>query len=137
MRRGWTLVELVLVLAVAGLVMAVALPPMAAWRDRWLVRRARDDAAVLFAAARWRAQGVGRSVTVTIDAARGAVLATHDTWRLVRELDAAYGITLRANRSTLVYRPDGLTSGAANVTLVVARGAAAESLRVSRLGRVR
>lgn len=126
-----------MVLAVAGLLMAVALPPMAAWRNRWMVRRARDDAAVLFAAARWRAQGVGRSVTVTIDASRGALTAAHGAWRLVRELDAAYGVLLSANRTNVVYRPDGLTSGAANLTLVLSRGEAAESLRVSRLGRVR
>lgn len=135
-RRGATLVETVVVLAVIGLLAALAVPPALGLRDRWLARRARDDVAMLLAAARWRAQVSGRAVTVALDR-RGVITAEQPGWRLVRALTAAYGTTLDANRPGLVYRADGLTAGAANLTAILARGAAAETLRVSRLGRVR
>jgi type II secretory pathway pseudopilin PulG len=137
MRRGWTLVDLVVVLALVGVVLAVALPPVARWQHRWRVRQARDDVIWLLAAARWRAQAAGRAVTVQVTPAVGRVEAQHDAWRVSRNLGAAYGVQLWANRVSLVFRPDGVAAGAANLTLVVSRGAVAESVRVSRLGRVR
>lgn len=135
-RRGWTLLELVVVLSLVGMLLALAVPPTQRLRDRWLARRARDDVAMLFTAARWRAQISGRAVTITlVDAQR--VAAEQDGWRLVRAIDAAYGAALRANRPSLVYRADGLAAGAANLTAILTRGTASETLRVSRLGRVR
>ncbi|MCU0622427.1 MAG: prepilin-type N-terminal cleavage/methylation domain-containing protein [Gemmatimonadaceae bacterium] len=135
-RRGWTLLELVVVLTIVGTGLALAVPPLWHLRDRWLARRARDDLVLLLTAARWRAQVSGRAVVVGLGA-DGLATAEQPGWRLVRALEAAYGTTLRANRPSLVYRADGLAAGAANLTAVVGRGAVAETVRVSRLGRVR
>lgn len=136
MRRGLTLLELVLVLSIIGVITATVAPPMLRLRDRWLTRRARDDIAMLFAAARWRAQVSGRAVTVTLGA-DGRATAEQPDWHLVRHVTQAYGTTLESNRPTLVYRADGLAAGAANLTAILRRGAVADTLRVSRLGRVR
>jgi hypothetical protein len=46
-------------------------------------------------------------------------------------------VALEATRDSLAYGPDGLGVGAANLRLVLRRGAAADTLSVSRLGRVR
>jgi hypothetical protein len=50
---------------------------------------------------------------------------------------AAHGVTLRASRDTLTFAPTGLGHGASNTTIVVSRGRRADTLVVSRLGRVR
>jgi hypothetical protein len=62
--------------------------------------------------------------------ARGIVLSR-------AALGHAHGVTLSTTRDTLSYDVRGLGYGAANLTMVARRGAAAESLVVSRVGRVR
>jgi hypothetical protein len=52
-------------------------------------------------------------------------------------LGHAHGVTIAANRDSITYDVRGLGYGAANVTLVARRGRAADSLVVSRLGRLR
>jgi hypothetical protein len=52
-------------------------------------------------------------------------------------LGHAHGVALAANRDSLVFDVRGLGYGAANLTMIARRGGAAESLVVSRLGRVR
>lgn len=135
-RPGFSLLEVTVAVAVVGVVTAVTVPPALRFRDRWLARGARDDVALLLAAARWRAQVSGRAVTVRLGP-RDLVVAEQPGWRLARAVGAAYGATLASNRPTLTYRADGLAAGAANLTAVLARGTARETLRVSRLGRVR
>jgi hypothetical protein len=55
----------------------------------------------------------------------------------VSDLRALYGVRLAASRDSLAYAADGLGWGAANARLVVRRGMSAETVTVSRLGRVR
>jgi hypothetical protein len=74
-------------------------------------------------------------VTVQPASARLVVHAGADTlrgasWR-------ALGVTVEATRDSLAYGPDGLGVGAANLRLILRRGGAADTLSVSRLGRVR
>jgi type II secretory pathway pseudopilin PulG len=135
-RVGVTLLELVVVVAVAATLSALALPALRALQHRWQVRQARDDLHGLLAAARWRAIAHRTQVTVWFGA-DGVVRAESHAWRLARPLAAAYGVTLRANRPSTAYGPDGLGLGAANLTIALRRGDAADSVVISRLGRVR
>ena len=75
---------------------------------------------------------------VVVDEALSVVRVEADTQTLHRrDLSALHHVTLRATRDTVTYAPTGLGWGLANTTIVVARGARAESVTVSRLGRVR
>lgn len=137
-RAGMTLVELLVVLALVGIVAAIAIPRGARLRDGAAVRAAALDAEQAFALARAEAVGWRSAVAVRIDTAaarlelrRGADLL------LVRALGDAYHVRLSATRDSLAYDARGLGRGAANLTLVVRRGSVAESLVVSRLGRLR
>ena len=77
-------------------------------------------------------------VRVVVDEALSVVRVEADTQTLHhRDLSALHHVTLRATRDTVTYAPTGLGWGLANTTIVVARGARAESVTVSRLGRVR
>ena len=54
-----------------------------------------------------------------------------------RELTRVHGVTLSSTRVTITYSATGLGYGAANLTLTVARNLSADTIYVSRLGRVR
>jgi type II secretory pathway pseudopilin PulG len=138
MRRGTTLPELLLVVAMLGLLAIVALPRAGALRDRLSVHGAANDVAALLADARERALLRTERTAFAVDIATGLAVVRigADTLR-ARQLRDVHGVTVSATRDSLAYSPLGLGYGAANTSIVVRRNAAAETLFVSRLGRVR
>lgn len=137
-RRGFSLLELTVVVTIAGIVLALAVPRLAHMRDAASVRSAMGELAELFSAARQEAVARRAPVTVGIDAARGDVELRAGGVRLLRRsLAASYGVSVGANRDSTVYDPRGIGFGLANVTIIVRRGAVVDTLRMSRLGRVR
>ena len=137
-RTGITLVELCLVLALVGMLASIAMLHVARYLDRAAARAAIAEAATVVLRARDEAVARRSPVSVRIDtvaaalelSARGVVLSR-------AALGHAHGVALSTTRDTLAYDVRGLGYGAANLTMVARRGAAAESLVVSRLGRVR
>lgn len=138
MRHGATLLEIVLALSLAAVAMAMALPAFTRLLDGMAVRGATAEARALFGTARHVAIHRAAPVTVELDTVRARIVvrATGDTIR-TRDLGAVHGVRFTATRATTVYAASGLGYGASNLTLVIRRGAAAETLTVSRLGRVR
>ena len=138
MRRGTTLLELALVLAVMGALASFVLLPAARALDRIQVRAA--AAALTSACAYARQAAVTRSVraVVSLDTARGrvVVVAGSDTLR-TDDLAARFGISLTTSNATLTYAPTGLATGLSNLRAILRRGGAADTVTVSRLGRVR
>jgi hypothetical protein len=108
-----------------------------AQRDRSAVRAARTAAVTAFDQMRALALTRATHAAMRIDtaAARLVVHAGRDT--VVRvEMFRAWGVRLAATRDSTAIAPDGLGYGAANLRLILSRGAAADSIIVSRLGRV-
>lgn len=138
MRRGLTLIELALVVAVAGIVMAMGVSGARRLLDGMSVRAATGEAHTLFGAARQLAILHGRRVTLQIDTAgsRLVVVSAADTLR-VRQLGEVHGVRIMATRLATTYEANGLGHGASNLTMVITRGRAADTLTISRLGRVR
>lgn len=138
MRRGATLPEIIIALCMLGIVTAVAGLRVADFRDRSSVGRAAGETVATFAAARrW---SLSRSVrtAVSIDTAAATLLVrSYDDTILLRRLGASHGVWLSTSRDSMAYAPNGLGYGASNLTVVLRRGAAAETVVVSRLGRVR
>lgn len=133
-----TLIELLIALAVTATMLAVAVPPIAAGRDRASVHAASRDVETLFADA--RAQALTRRVTVWLvldSAGRRASLRIPGIGTRSRPVGSLYGVSLHATRDSMSYDARGLGRGAANLTVVLERGRARDSLVVSRLGRVR
>jgi Tfp pilus assembly protein FimT len=135
---GTTLAELAAVLALTAIVLSVAIPQSRRVVERAAVRGAVADVVTTLSAARQIAVARGGGVAVTVDerAATLRVVRGADTLE-TRPLGRAFGVTLRSTRDSLAYDARGLGSGAANLTLVVVRGATADTVVVSRLGRVR
>jgi hypothetical protein len=81
-------------------------------------------------------RGTRTAVRLDADRASVPVHAGADT-ALRRPLAAAHGVTLATTRDSAAYAPSGLGFGASNLSAVLRRGGVAETVVVSRLGRVR
>ena len=137
-RRAATLPELLLVLGLLGLVAAFALRAGAPLLDAARVRSAADELRSAYATARELAMLRSERAAVRVTPATGAVVVHLRTdTALRRPLGALYGVRLTTSRDSMAYAASGLGWGAANLQVVVARGAVAETVTVSRLGRVR
>lgn len=138
MKRGFNVVELTVVLAVIAILSAIVLPRAAGFIDAFEVRGAVTELDALFSTARHVAIARAAQATLEIDPARG-VVSVHvgsDTVQK-REIERAHGVTLLSTRTSITYSPTGIGYGAGNLTLIVARNLAADTIYVSRLGRVR
>jgi Tfp pilus assembly protein FimT len=137
-RPGTTLLELTVVLAILGVTTAMVVAPAARTLDRLAARGAAADVVWTLTAARHAAVLRGVAVEVTLDPgtamawvrdAAGGPIAT-------RDLGGVHGVRLAASNRTITFDARGLGWGLANSTIVLRRGAAAETVVVSRLGRV-
>lgn len=138
MRRGTTLVELMMVLVLMSMGLALATPRFSAMRDRASVSSATAELVATLATARSTAIARGGEVAAHVDDGRGELwlVAGGDTVQF-RPLAATHGVTLSATRDIVTYGPTGRGAGASNSRVIVRRGAAADTVLVSRLGRVR
>ena len=138
MRRGITLVELVMVCTFLALLAGLTVPRIGAVLDAVRLDQAAHEVAGALTLARATAIGRGAFVHVVIDEAAGAVRVESggDTLR-TRALRTLHRVSLRASRDTITYAPTGMGHGVANSTIVVGIGARAETVTVSRLGRMR
>jgi prepilin-type N-terminal cleavage/methylation domain-containing protein len=139
MKRGFTLIEMAIVLVVVGILIGLASPRIARYADSLAVRRARDETAAFFSRAR---------ITAVYRAVRLSVIFSDDSLLAIAEgaVDsvvsrtpgpARYGVELTASRPEIRLYPNGLGLGAANTKLVFRRGESADSLTISRLGRLK
>lgn len=137
-RSGFTLLETILVVTIIGILTGFAIPNTRRALDRIAVSNATADAVSTLELARHLAMTRGERVSVDIDSghARLTLRAGADTIRQ-RDEKAIHGVRYAPSRSPVVYSPLGLGFGVSNLTLIVTRGAAAETVTVSRLGRVR
>jgi prepilin-type N-terminal cleavage/methylation domain-containing protein len=139
MRKGVTLPELVVVIVMVGILLGLALPRLAAWLDWLAVDRAAQEIAAFHWTARFTA--IFRAQRVRLDFSSDSLRATlegpTDSVFLRWPGPARYGVSLTASRSTIRFQANGLGLGAADTKLVLRRGAEAESLTTSLLGRLK
>lgn len=125
-------------LAIVSVLTAMAVPPVHRLADEIGARGAAGDVAELLGVARQLAMARWVRTSVVIDTAGGVVTLIVGPDTLVRrDVRREHGATLRASRLAATYTPLGLALGVSNLTVVAVRGAAAETVTVSRLGRVR
>jgi len=136
-RLAFSLVEMLFVVAIVSVLALLAVPRYVALRDRASVRSAVTASIAAFDAARSLALTRGRHAAVRIDTL-GARLVVHSFRDTVLRvpLGASWGVSVSASRDSSAIAPDGLGYGAANLSLFLSRGAAADTVTVSRLGRV-
>jgi prepilin-type N-terminal cleavage/methylation domain-containing protein len=138
MRRGFSLLELVLVLAVVGLLFGIALPRLAGAVDRIEVESAANHLTAAHQRARIMAVTRSQVLVLTIQAdslvIRPRGQANH-LW--AEDGPTATGVTLEGPARQFTISPVGLTLGYSNSTLRLSRGSVSRTIVISRLGRVR
>ena len=140
MRRGFTLAELVVVVAILAMVTAVTLPRLAGIRDWIAVDTAAQEVMSAIAVARnaavmqgTRSRAVIAADSLRIDRWRG------DSWGDLHRLPGPdrHGVALEVSNPVVVFEPIGLAWGLSNTTVVLRRGTRVATITVSRLGRVK
>jgi Tfp pilus assembly protein FimT len=134
-RSGVTLIEQLGVLALAAILLAITVVSGARLLDAMAVSAASQELVDLVAGARDAAFATQRRTAVRFDAPEGRVLVHAESDTIARTVLTA-GIRLEATRDSMAYAPSGLGYGAANLRLIVSRGRSADTITISRLGRV-
>jgi prepilin-type N-terminal cleavage/methylation domain-containing protein len=138
MRIGVTLPEIMLVLALIGIVLGIAVPPLSRTLDRIEVAAAASHIAAAHSRARLLAVARNRVVVLTVDSLSLNIRDRGTTVPLwSRRGPALAGVSLNGPARTFTMSPQGYSLGLSNATLRVSRGRATRAVIVSRLGRVR
>jgi prepilin-type N-terminal cleavage/methylation domain-containing protein len=137
-RRAFTIIEVTVTLCILSVLSAIAMPWAGKLLDRVHVRGAVVEIESVFSSARHIAIARSAQATVEIDTVARAIYVSvgKDTLR-ERQIGADHDVRLSATRSRMTYSATGMGYGAANLSVVVRRSSAADTVFVSRLGRLR
>jgi Tfp pilus assembly protein FimT len=138
MRRGTTLLELVLVLATIGVLVGIAIPRFQSLADGLAVHAAALDIVSAHQRARMSAILRSRPLELTVGPDELILRARGDTtvlWRAPGPV--ARQVTLAGPPHTMLFSPVGVTFGLSNASFRLSRGGIVSTVVVSRLGRVR
>jgi prepilin-type N-terminal cleavage/methylation domain-containing protein len=138
--RGYSLAELAVVLAVMGLVAALALPRWGTLLDRIAVERAASEVTTALAVTRNAAVLRATRARLTI----GADSLGIDEWGDRRWLPVlrwpgpqSHAVSLEASNETVIFGATGIGWGVSNTTVVLRRGTQTAKITMSRVGRVK
>ncbi|MBK6489153.1 MAG: hypothetical protein IPF98_20405 [Gemmatimonadetes bacterium] len=127
-----------LVLTICGVVASIAIPSVARVRDRSAVHGATSLLVSSLADARHQAARWQRRTAIRFDTSTASAVVHAGADTLSRApLRALFEVALSVTRDSIAFYPTGIGYGASNATLIVTRGAAAETVTVSRAGRVK
>jgi prepilin-type N-terminal cleavage/methylation domain-containing protein len=138
MRQGFSLIELMLVLAVASLLFGIALPRLSGALDQIEVESQANHLVAAHRRARIMAVTRGQVLVLTVDSANLVIRQRGQASPLWSEDGpAAARVTLEGPARQFTFSPVGFTLGLSNATLRLSRGTASRTIVISRLGRVR
>src|SRR5512140_2154967 len=138
--RGATLPELTVVTLIIGVLASVVVPPMRRYLDQAAVRGGSERFVAVHAVTRQSAILNGRLSRYVLDRGTNTVVVSLRTpqgrWDTVRVVPLG-DLRLTVSQPTVTFNPLGVGYGASNTTVIFARGASAETVTVSRTGRLR
>src|SRR6478735_736385 len=140
MRRGFSLLELMIVLAIAAIVTALAVPRLGDILDWVAANEAAQDVTTALAVTRATAVSQSMLARVEIDADSLRIdIRVGGAWDPYRRFPgpSAHGVQLEVSNPEVIFGPSGLGWGAANSTITLRRGARVETVTTSRVGRVK
>ena len=138
MRSGFTLPEVALTLAVAGLLLGIALPGFTATKQEVAVEHAAQSLVSAHRRARTLADTQGRPAILAV-AERSLRItlsgAVQPHWVAPGPLDQ--GVSVTGTPRDLTFSPLGITTGLSNASFRLSVGSAVRTVVISRLGRIR
>jgi prepilin-type N-terminal cleavage/methylation domain-containing protein len=140
MSKGFTLLELIVVVAIAAVLVAFWVPRAASLIDWIETERAVRDVTTAIAVGRNGAvlQSTRARITIAPDTLRIDRFGTQGWepwWRVPGP--SSHGVTLATSNPVVIFGPTGMGWGASNTTVVLRRGSQAETITMSRVGRVK
>lgn len=143
--RGFSFIELMVVLLMIATLVGVALPYFRNVSSKTAAREAGDAIAALQASARMSAIQRGRSTALRIPASTNKAYVTAvkvtssgiDTVGKVVDLNEQYGVTVSSTSDSIGFSPRGIGNLGSTVTIVITKGAFAESLTIAVGGRLK
>ena len=138
MRQAFTLPELLLVLALGGILLGIAIPRLSAALDRIEVAAAASHIAAAHQRARLMAVTQSMVAVLSVDSLALTIRQRGLITPLWSEAGpAAHRVSLAGPGRQFTFSPEGFSMGLSNATIRLTRGNATRTLIVSRLGRVR
>lgn len=138
MRRGQSLIELLLAIVISSLIMGISLPRLGAARDRLMVAEQVGRIVSAHHRARMAAILESRDVVLSIAAESLSIRTTEGHATLWLEPGpSSGGVELAGGPKQITFSPIGITTGLSNASFALSRGEAFRTVIVSRLGRVR
>lgn len=138
MRHAFTIFELTVTLCIMSVLSAIAMPWTGKLLDRVHVRGAVIEIEAIFSSARHIAIARSAQSAVDIDTAENSIRVSvgGEAVRTGR-IGSDHDVRLGATRLHMSYSPTGMAYGASNLSVFVRRSSAADTVFVSRLGRLR
>ena len=138
--RGFTLLELIVVLAMAALLVMLWTPRAARLIDWLETEAAVRDVTTALAVAQSGAimQSARARLTISTDSLRIDRLIALEWvpwWR--KAGPASHGVSLAVSNPVIEFGPNGIGWGVSNTKIVLSRGSQAETITMSRVGRVK
>lgn len=144
-RRGFTLIEMLMVFVIVGIVVAFGLPRLRDSLQKSNVRSAKSALATLVAKA--RAAAVARGCTATVGFTSGTTgtvaisvcrvnAAGTQILGGVDSLAARYNVAMTPSAGTLQFDPRGLSVSYSGMTVVFTSGTITDSVVINPLGKV-
>ncbi len=138
MRYAFTLIELAVALCILSILSAIAIPRAGRLLDGIHVRGSVIEIESIFSAARHIAIARGAQTTVEVDTAARSIYVTLGGATLrAAQIGEDHDVRLSTTRARMAYSATGMGYGAANLSVVVRRNSVADTVFVSRLGRLR
>lgn len=143
-RGGFTLIELIVVMVIAGVMLGVAIPYFLKFSDRNALNSASVAVSTMHARAKIMAVQRGRLTRLKMDAAGSKmwIVSTKatgsgvDTIGSVENLNTRFGITFTTTRDSLTFTPRGVGYETSGTTIVLSKGTKKDTLNVTAAGRL-
>jgi prepilin-type N-terminal cleavage/methylation domain-containing protein len=145
-RRGFTVIEMLLVVIILGIATIIGLPQMGLGSSKASVRGARTSLINQLARTRIAATETNRISVLKIEANNAVILlrprrlpgaGNADTLGDVLRLGDAYGVSITGAVDSVRFDPRGLASGfGTGTTFLLTKNGVSDSVRIDGLGRV-